>query len=540
MVENFSGESSVDAMVGTTRRLDIEPPYTREPPARGVLVDMAQQTDASSPPLQMLVTLIDEFHCQKVSYCYWKSSRRIYIAMAGETDLDLLVARGDQYRAQKILLERGFKLFPEVAARSDPAIWSYFGYDEPTGQIVHVHLHLQLVAGNSLLRNYRLPWEEMVLTRSVQHGFLPIRVLDATSEALLLMIRACLELRRSDPVMFRNWHAAQRKFSLDHAALVDRVSIAEFRERASEAVGAEIADRLASAFFGNHELVCRLGLRWRVMKMLAPFRTYNALEAHIRSTWRGMLWIAGGLNDRLFYLPRPWSRRAPGGGCVVAILGVDGSGKTTLNAAIRSWLRSAVNVMPVYFGTGAGRPSLLLLPLKMIVPVISPWLKRKQRRGGIAQRSVSRRAPNLLYDLLLMVWATVVAIEKRRKLLAAHRGAKRGLVVITDRYPQNEILGFNDGPRLFSVPAAPQWLSRFEATAYALARRMPPDLVIKLRMMPETAARREPEMDPAVIPERIDALNQLTFPGARIVTLDAEQPLPEVIRAAKREIWRLL
>ena len=47
-------------------------------------------------------------------------------------------------------------------------------------------------------------------------------------------------------------------------------------------------------------------------------------------------------------------------------------------------------------------------------------------------------------------------------------------------------------------------------------------------------------MDPMVIRERIAALQQLDFPGARVVCVDAEQPLAEVIRAVKHEIWRLI
>ena len=47
-------------------------------------------------------------------------------------------------------------------------------------------------------------------------------------------------------------------------------------------------------------------------------------------------------------------------------------------------------------------------------------------------------------------------------------------------------------------------------------------------------------MDPAVIRERIAALRRLAFPGARVVPVDAEQPLAEVLRAVKREIWNML
>lgn len=93
---------------------------------------------------------------------------------------------------------------------------------------------------------------------------------------------------------------------------------------------------------------------------------------------------------------------------------------------------------------------------------------------------------------------------------------------------------------LTRLTVVPHWLCWLEGAVYARARRLPPDLVIKLAVTPETAARREPAMDPAIIRERIAALQHLEFPGARVMCVDAEQPLPEVIRAVKREIWRLL
>ena len=258
----------------------------------------------------------------------------------------------------------------------------------------------------------------------------------------------------------------------------------------------------------------------------------------MRSWTRGVLWAAGGFNKRVFHAPRPWSRRTPGGGCVAAVIGVDGSGKTTVVAAIQTWLGSEVDVMPVYFGTGDGRPSLLLLPFKMMLPVANRLLRTKPK--GASHGRISDRAPGPIYSLLMMVWAAAVAAEKRIKLRATHRGASRGLVVIADRYPQNEDVAYNDGPLLSRLTRAPGWLRRFEARAYRLASRLPPDLVLKLEVTPETAARREPTMDPTTTRQRIASARHLAFPGARVICVDAEQPLEDVIRSIKREIWNLL
>ena len=295
---------------------------------------------------------------------------------------------------------------------------------------------------------------------------------------------------------------------------------------------------LADAVYGEPTLEDQRRLRRRIQRHFAPHRTYNALEAGLRSLGRAVLWAAGSLNKRFLWAPRPWSRRAPGGGRVVAVIGVDGSGKSTVVAAIRAWLSQEIDVVPIYFGTGAGRPSLVLWPFKLMVPLITLFIRTKPK--GASHGKISDRPPGLLYSALLMVWATVVAIEKRIKLSAAHRGANRGLVVLTDRYPQNEIHDFNEGLMMARLTRVPLWLRRFEATAYSLAHRVPPDLVIKLVVTPETAARREPDMDPAVIRTRIAQVPRLAFPGARVVSIDAEQSLTDVIRAVKREIWCLL
>ena len=96
------------------------------------------------------------------------------------------------------------------------------------------------------------------------------------------------------------------------------------------------------------------------------------------------------------------------------MIGIDGSGKSTVNARVRAWLGSDIDVMPIYFGTGAGRASLVLRPFKLMVPLLTRLLKSKPR--GSSHGKISKEAPGLLYSLLLMVWAAVVAHEKRGKL----------------------------------------------------------------------------------------------------------------------------
>ncbi|UCI05473.1 hypothetical protein [Mesorhizobium sp. B1-1-8] len=491
-----------------------------------------------SQALSTLITALTALEQSNVECCYWRSSRRLPAVLLGESDLDLLVAKSDQHRAAQALLGCGFKRFEPSNCHGHPAVQSFLGYDEPSGRIVHLHLHFRLVVGEPVLRNYQPPWEGLFLASSIPHPALPLRTLDPASEALLLAVRASLELRRRDPIAFRHWKRLQENFELDRLHVTSRVDRRSFQDLAAKLVNKDLVEAIAEALFATQSFTARHRLHARIRKELAAYRTYNALESVLRGVGRVILWTAGSLNKQFLHVPRPWSRRAPGGGMVVAVVGIDGSGKTTLVTAIHEWLESEVDVLPMYFGTGHGRPSLLLLPFKLLVPIATRALGTKP--AGSSHGTVTDRPPGPFYNILLTVWASVLSVEKRMKLVAARRGADRGMVVVADRFPQDQIIGFNDAPLLPRLAKVPAWLRRFEANSYALARQLPPDLVIKLQTIPEVIMTREPDMDPLVIRRRVSDIQELNFGGTTVVNLDAGQPLADVIGAAKAAIWRVM
>ncbi|MDE2583543.1 MAG: hypothetical protein KGL52_18055 [Rhodospirillales bacterium] len=493
---------------------------------------------SSQPAMPLLIEVLRSLHEAEVRCCYWKSHLRLAAVLAGEADLDLLIARDDQHAARQAFRASGLKAFPGATSREHPAVESFLGYDPSSGRIVHVHAHFRLVLGSRLLKSYRLAIEDLLLGHAVAHPTMPIRLLDPASEAVLLVVRACLELRRGDPVTLRHWRRTTAKFAADRAALAAVLAPDAVRERAVALLGAGLADAVVEAMFAPRPFTARRRLRAQVRRTLAPHRRFNAPEALLRSVGRTLAWIGGGLNRRYAWSPRPWGRRAPGGGVVIAALGVDGSGKTTITREIRTWLGAEVDVFPIYFGTGDGRPSLLLLPFKLLVPLVSRLFPRRPR--GSSHGRVTDRAPGAVYGGLLMVWAGILAMEKRRKLVAAHRAASRGMVVVADRFPQDQLAEFNDGPLLPRLRWAPRWLRRYEANAYALANRLPPDLVLKLEAPAATLAQREPGMEPGLIRDRAAKLRRLEFPRTRVVSVDADLPLNAVIRAVKAEVWRLL
>ena len=90
-------------------------------------VNAISRAQASERMLPLLFEILNDFQCQNISYCYWKSSRRVHLVLTGDGDLDLLIAREDQHRAEAILLHRGLKLFPSVSGRDHPGRFELSG-----------------------------------------------------------------------------------------------------------------------------------------------------------------------------------------------------------------------------------------------------------------------------------------------------------------------------------------------------------------------------------------------------------------------------
>lgn len=502
----------------------------------GVPEESVEALFPAPPPLYR--RLFDALERAGVEWSSWKSRQRLPGVFAGRVDLDLLIARPDRQEAARVLTECGFKHVPDISSRDDPAMMSFLGFDETVSGLLHVHAHFRLIMGPPLFKNDRLPCEAAFLARSRCLPGSRLRVLSAEDAALLLFVRAQLELGRFDPVAFKHHKKLMEKFRNDFSELKPELDAGAVRRVAAEVFDMALAERIAQAIAAPDPVAASSQLRRKVARALAQYRSYGGLEATIRSVARTAIFLFGAVNRRRLRLPRAWGRRAPGGGLVIAFVGVDGSGKSTATTTVCNWLGAETDALKIYFGTGDGASSFALAPFKAMAGYFARFVKTKPK--GASHGQVSDSPPGPLYSLLFALWAIVVALDKQHKLTLAQRAIRRGFIVVTDRYPQSEIESFNDGPLLYRLPQAPGWLRRLEDSVYMCASRAPPDLVIKLHVGAETLARREPDMLPALIDERVASLERLRFQGARTVDIDARAPLDEVTSAVKRAVWNVL
>jgi thymidylate kinase len=215
---------------------------------------------------------------------------------------------------------------------------------------------------------------------------------------------------------------------------------------------------------------------------------------------------------------------------LIAIIGADGSGKTTLAKDLAAELARERQAEYVYLGLGSGPIGHRIAALPLIGPVIA---KRIEKRAG-RTRDPKDRIPGTL-TALVVYWFSRKRKARFDAMMALRR---RGVVVITDRYPQVEVPGFYDGPGLSAARAEGafvRWLARREARLYAEMTAHVPTLVLRLGIDADTALARKPEHGRALVEAKIAVTPRLTFGGGPIADIDATMDY-----AAERALARRL
>lgn len=500
----------------------------------------------TSARLAILRNLFDRLHAADIRYCHWKSNEHLLASFTGATDVDVLFDRRAIIPLTRILGEIGFKRFVVKPGRGYPGIEDYVGYDAATGALTHLHVHYQLTLGEKFLKGHRLPWEERYLDTRVRDPEFDIYIADPHLELVVLLIRAVMKLRTRD--LFKEslgtpyiTGGMQREMNWLKARVTEQRLVTLGRELVGEAAARLLPDLVA----GARPSVRRLrAFGRRITPALDEYRLFGTAAAARQMVTRelGIVWWK--VRNWLIGAPTKSTRTMPQGGLTVAFLGADGAGKSTISTLIAEWLSREVAVVQTYGGSGKGSASPVRLLMQRAGAV---------RRGirGPASTRVSRPSHNpgsatgAPPSAARVIWLLALLRERRGRARAARRAKGLGMIVISDRFPQSQFPGGNDGPRLAPWLEHGPWLvraaARRERGTFRLVDLSPPDLVVKLNVTPEIALQRKPETPGEQVRQGIEVIRGLRFPPTtRVVDLDGEQPLDQVLLEAKRAVWETI
>ena len=204
-------------------------------------------------------------------------------------------------------------------------------------------------------------------------------------------------------------------------------------------------------------------------------------------------------------------------GFIIAFVGQDGAGKTTISNIMLERLKKNNDVKSMYLGSGENYSSLI---------------KKAYKR-------VEKKDNNLfLKDIFGMLFYVQVAKNCAKKARISKEMTKNGTIVFWDRCPQIQFEGINDGPKIESKFGNSEnvltkliypYFRKKEMTYLKNAVDIQPDIVIKLHLPIEESMRRKPDNDIEKIKIKHMIVENLKFPESKVIDVDATQPLEQEI-----------
>jgi thymidylate kinase len=226
-------------------------------------------------------------------------------------------------------------------------------------------------------------------------------------------------------------------------------------------------------------------------------------------------------------LPRPLpTKYIASGGRILTLGGGDGAGKTTCAVQLHAWLSKDFATMRAHLG----KPPKGLGTLG--VGAALRMAKSFDRRG----ESLAVRYLELLYHL-------ATARDRYRLYRTVRRFTSQHGLAICERYPTPENADLV-GPRIpklaNTVPLGrlARLLASMELGFYRRIERE--DLLIVLKVDPETAVRRKTTEPPEYVRTRARLVLERDWSNTRARLVDATRPLPEVVAELKTLIWSAL
>lgn len=497
--------------------------------------------------LALINNLIENLNGNAVNYCHWKSNFTLAQSLSGEIDLDLLVDRQSLSQALNILVELGFKSAVKRDERATPSIYHYYGCDPQTGQLVHVHLFTRILTGESFKKSHWLPIENMLLDRVYEIN--QIKVPAKSAEMVLFILRTFIKygslldliylVRKPNNIRTEFQWLLESDDTSESLALLKK-----YCPTISEQLFKECLDALSN----ESSLLKRIQLARRVRKQLLIYavdRRFYRLIAYIKILW------AYGMRRLMAFKKK---KVLSAGGAVIAFVGPEATGKSTLVSETQNWLGQAFTVRTVH----AGKPpsSWLTMPVNFLLPLsrrLLPRLRSSRIERQHAQPTQNDTSSEIkgLSGLVYALRAVGIAWDRRRLLLRARWLAANDQIIICDRYP-SETIGAMDSPRLQKNLAAGDPLSGIFKILVNIENRLyneipPPDIVLRLKVSMEIAKQRNrdrikvgKETDEYLEFRHLQSKDWQLSKTKQIYDVDTDQSLDDTILSVKKLIWEAI
>ncbi len=481
------------------------------------------------PPLNLSIRFFAYLQSENIRYCHWKSNIRLPEALAGETDLDILIHSEDKERFESALKHFDFITMLSAQESSHPGLENALGLDFETGELLHLHIHYKLILGEMYIKNHHLPIESFIFQNCKYLSGVCVPIPEM--ELFLLIIRAHMKLTNS-AILRRMLIGRKVLYPPDILSEIDYLIKTCQPERFEEIVKGSglplpaIFMKKTFQLFAHKNVTPTdtIRIRRKIFQGLAPYRILPALSSKFQFLYRQFR------RNSLINLVWPGNLcRLPAEGKMIALVGADGAGKSTFAEDLSRWLSWRLRTNNIYFGGPKSGLCPILMLCERILNILNNFFKI------IFLKRICEGARQWLgvYRLLL------AARARRRLYRKAVKKTGKGEIVVFDRYPLPEFKSLKiglDGPEIRKV------YGHLGARAADLEENVfsfigQPDLTIFLKVSLLELRSRKPDV-PSFDQHKltVESLQKIrTRNGLAII--DGKRAYSDVLSDIKKLVW---
>ncbi|MDR0647060.1 MAG: hypothetical protein LBF43_01330 [Puniceicoccales bacterium] len=416
----------------------------------------------------------------KINYCHWKSNNHLDSALQGDDDLDVLVIPSDLPKLKSILLQNEFIEMYTPMSRYQPGIYHFYKFDTESSKIIHFHLFVDLITGNGLVKNFHLPFRDMLLKETCLYKNL-IVIPSLETEFIVFIFR--LLSKQGNLFDFQKFLKEKKQIVDEFKTFIKHINC----KKVLVLLQSHNANEFLVPFY--HQAVQYLkakswiklfvlGIKFKQTANWYRYSYFVAVYIEMKGIFRYLYCKLRKEKAVHFGSPTP----------IVALIGGPASGKTTLTKNIKKILCPYLGVH--YFHVGKPEASWMFCWLRLFLPLMrkmlphhtSTCIEKTQQLGTLVKVSY-----------LHIFRKLILAYERKKLITKIFQKSISGSLCLCDRYPLNSKFltdgsTFSDHDIAFERSNFKRMLMRMEKRIYQTFPK--PNLIFFLKVSPKVALLR--------------------------------------------------
>lgn len=363
-----------------------------------------------------LIEFLQILELNEVDYVIWKNLHKLDQSLNGFFNIDLYVPLSHRDKFIEVAKSKNC-INTNHVVNNFPFISHYYLLGE-NNKVFHIHTYFKLITGESFLKEFDLPIEDLIFENRIKHDLLNIWIVNKKIYAYIFIIRHFL---KSGSLVSRNLYKKQissYKEEWEFINFKDKKTLTElpfFKK--------DILEK--SKLFNQEFQLPNLISANKFRNSIRNFSRFTSIQIFLK---RNIILFRLIINK---YFTKK-KKVLPKGGIIISFAGVDGSGKSTMNQNISKFFKKFMTVQNFHIGKPQG--------------ILVSNIFLKIRKKNIYKTNNSIKKDISLFSSLIAIFIAVLRNKLANKI---KRKAKSGFLVFVDRWPTNK-LNCMDGPRIYS------------------------------------------------------------------------------------------